>query len=520
MTIAMGSMSATTNEMHDLVGVGFGPASLAIAVALHDALEDNHNHSWPRVKFLERQTEFGWQAGMLLSGARMQISFIKDLATVRNPRSYFTFLNYLKQHNRLIQFTNLDTFLPLRIEFEDYLKWCANHFQDMVQYRQDVLSVKPIRAVGGKKYAGLEVTSVDRETGVVSVVRAKNVVIAVGGRPSIPPVFPASEKIIHSSQYQPSIDTILPDADKEYTIAVIGGGQSAAEIFDNLHAKYPRAKTLLIMRDTAMRPSDDSPFVNEVFDPSAVDDFFSSDADSRRAQVEKNKATNYSVVRLGLLEKIYENLYHQRIKTPDPSMWQHQILASREVAEVIPEAGRLNLVLKRLSCQTTSAEQVVKVDAIILATGYIRDLHNKMLQDCQVINNSRDGSWIAGRGYGVQLNRNVVEDGVNIYLQGCNEQTHGLSDTLLSILATRGGELVQSIFGQRLDTGMQDSPTTKLPVHTNGDHHSHLNGTANGASNGAMNGMSNGKPNGTTFDEDLINRGTNNAKMEITSNGH
>jgi L-ornithine N5-oxygenase len=32
-------------------------------------------------------------------------------------------------------------------------------------------------------------------------------------------------------------------------------------------------------------------------------------------------------------------------------------------------------------------------------------------------------------------------------LQGCNESTHGLSDTLLSILATRGGEMVNSIFG-------------------------------------------------------------------------
>lgn len=482
--------------MHDLVSVGFGPASLAIAVALHDALEDNHNHPWPKVKFLERQSEFSWQAGMLLSGARMQISFIKDLATVRNPRSYFTFLNYLKQHNRLVQFANLDTFLPLRIEFEDYLKWCANHFQDKVQYHQDVLSVKPIKAVSDRRYTGLEVTSVDRETGVASVVRAKNVVIAVGGRPSIPQVFPSSEKIIHSSQYQPSIDTLLPNADKEYTIAVVGGGQSAAEIFDNLHSRYPRAKTLLIMRDTAMRPSDDSPFVNEVFDPSAVDEFFSSDLDSRRAQVEKNKATNYSVVRLGLLEKIYEDLYHQRIKNPDPSMWQHQILASREVAEVTPEAGRLNLVLKKPSCQTSSARQAVKVDAIILATGYIRDLHKTMLQECQVINNSRDGSWNAGRGYEVQLDRNVVEDDVNIYLQGCNEHTHGLSDTLLSILATRGGELVQSIFGHHLDIPMQNGGrkgfVQKLPIHVNGSHHSRTNGTTNGTRNGVSNDMSNG----------------------------
>ena len=61
------------DSMFDLVCVGFGPASLAIAVAMHDL-------SIPaRVLFLERQSHFVWHAGMLLPGARMQISFLKDV---------------------------------------------------------------------------------------------------------------------------------------------------------------------------------------------------------------------------------------------------------------------------------------------------------------------------------------------------------------------------------------------------------------------------------------------------------
>ncbi|KFZ18580.1 hypothetical protein V501_01136 [Pseudogymnoascus sp. VKM F-4519 (FW-2642)] len=39
-----------------------------------------------------------------------------------------------------------------------------------------------------------------------------------------------------------------------------------------------------------------------------------------------------------------------------------------------------------------------------------------------------------------------VADTAGVWLQGCNERTHGLSDTLLSILAVRSGELVRSIF--------------------------------------------------------------------------
>ncbi len=112
------------DEVADLVCVGFGPASLAIAIAMHDALEAKDplvTRRQPKVRFVERQERFAWHAGMLLNGAKMQITFVKDLATLRNPRSQFTFLNYLHNKNRLVQFTNLGTFLPQRIEYEDYM---------------------------------------------------------------------------------------------------------------------------------------------------------------------------------------------------------------------------------------------------------------------------------------------------------------------------------------------------------------------------------------------------------------
>ncbi len=108
-------------DVYDLVCVGFGPASLAIAVALHDALEAGTLRAAPRVLFLEQQSRFSWHAGMLLPGAKMQISFLKDLSTLRDPTSQFTFLNYLHQQGRLVEFTNLGTFLPARAEYEDYL---------------------------------------------------------------------------------------------------------------------------------------------------------------------------------------------------------------------------------------------------------------------------------------------------------------------------------------------------------------------------------------------------------------
>lgn len=47
-------------------------------------------------RFLEQQPRFGWHRGMLIDNATMQVSFLKDLVTLRNPTSGFSFLCYLQ----------------------------------------------------------------------------------------------------------------------------------------------------------------------------------------------------------------------------------------------------------------------------------------------------------------------------------------------------------------------------------------------------------------------------------------
>lgn len=253
------------NEMHDMICVGFGPASLAIAIALHDSLEKEHmkgsGETGPKVAFLEHQHKFAWHAGMLLEGAKMQISFIKDMATLRNPRSSFTFLNYLHVKKRLVQFSNLDTFLPQRIEFEDYLRWCAEWFDDVAHYSQEVLEVRPEKScTGSQKIDSFAVVSRNTHTGAITSRRSKHIVLAAGGRPNIPRLFPERHpRLLHSSKFACEITNLLPDRYAPYTVAVIGGGQSAAEIFNNLHGRYPNAETRLILKGPALKPSDDSP---------------------------------------------------------------------------------------------------------------------------------------------------------------------------------------------------------------------------------------------------------------------
>ncbi|KAF9249502.1 hypothetical protein DTO006G1_9880 [Penicillium roqueforti] len=443
-------------EMHDLLCVGFGPASLAVAIALNDAMDPTLGalkdpNFKPKVCFLEKQNQFAWHSGMLVPGSRMQISFMKDLATMRDPRSSFTFLNYLHHKKRLIHFTNLGTFLPARVEFEDYMRWCALHFDNVVNYGEEVVEVVP----GPTNARGIvdffTVVSRNTGTGEISSRNSRKVVIALGGKAKMPPGFPQDPRIMHSSKYCTHLPQMLTDDMAPYNIAVVGSGQSAAEIYHDLHRRYPNSRTTLILRDSALRPGDDSPFVNEIFNPERVDKFYEMSAEERKKRIAIEKATNYSVVRLELIESIYNDMYLQRVENPDETQWQQRILAETKVARIEHHnaSNRMRIHVKSVKNENEGKE-VLDVDALMVATGYLRDAHEELLENVRSLRPAGASAWNPGRDYRVSLDSAKVSAQAGIWLQGCNEQTHGLSDSLLSVLAVRSGEIVGSVFADQL----------------------------------------------------------------------
>ncbi|OAA59686.1 hypothetical protein SPI_05884 [Niveomyces insectorum RCEF 264] len=527
---------ADPDAVQDLLCVGFGPASLAIAVALHDALAAGTLADPPRVLFVEKQAQFAWHAGMLLPGAKMQISFLKDLATLRDPRSPFTFLHYLHQHGRLVEFINLSTFLPARAEYEDYLRWCARAFADAVVYGREVVRVEADDGPGAAEtttaVTTFRVVARQHDGQTTHTYRARNVLLAYAHR----------------------VPSLLRDAGAPYRVAVVGAGQSAAEIFHSLHGLYPQARTYLVMRSAFLRPSDDSPFVNSIFNPAYIDALYPRPARARKSLLADARPTNYGVVRLELIEALYERMYHQRrVLGADERAWPHRILGGRRIVSVEPDpvAGGdgLRLVVAPdeeeedggapatpSQSPPAAAVEELDVDLIIAATGYRRDTHVALLQGLwpllpqkasssssaaaaaaaadaasthsgDVDNSHEDdgdglGTWevvqsaeaavvsspcasqqqqpastasplsthpggddsilrpapstaaatttkilAVARDYHVEFAPGRVAPGSGIWLQGCCEGTHGLSDTLLSVLATRSGEIVASIFG-------------------------------------------------------------------------
>src|SRR6185295_9688693 len=98
--------------------------------------------------FLESKPKAVWHPGMLIEDSLIQISVLKDLATIRNPQSRFTFLSYLKVKGRLFEFLNLRDLFPTRIEFNDYLTWVAGELSQRVRWGKEVLSVLPVQQEG------------------------------------------------------------------------------------------------------------------------------------------------------------------------------------------------------------------------------------------------------------------------------------------------------------------------------------------------------------------------------------
>lgn len=422
-------MSVETLE-YDVIGVGFGAANMAIAIALK---EDARTAEFGlRYCFLDSKPSFEWHGGMLLENSRMQISYLKDLVTLRNPASHFTFINYLHEKQRLLPFINLGTVNPSRIEYNDYLSWAASHFTDRVHYGEQVIAVEGIEEHGEVQRLRVVSRLADGRT---RTRLTRNLIIGIGAQAAIPELFAGLKedpRLIHSSQYLERINQCCPDRDKPYRIAVIGSGQSGAEVYSDLAERYSNAEISLVMRTQAMRPADDSPFINEIFDPEFTDVVYRQQPETRRQLIRSLSHTNYSVVNLELIESIYQDLYQQRVIGSN----QRRLLANQQIQTVMATADGIQIGLRDSQNNRESAHLF---DLVILATGYRRDAHWRLLEgvDPYLVQESE-----LERHYRLPTRPNFHP---NLFLQGCCEDSHGLSDTLLSVIAVRSQEVASAL---------------------------------------------------------------------------
>lgn len=420
---------------YDVVGIGFGPSNLSLAIAL-DELPAADGDAL-RTRFFERQPSFGWHSGMLLPTAKMQISFLKDLATFRNPTSRFSFVAYLHELGRLPQFVNSRTFFPTRRDFHGYLEWAQSSFAASVTYGSAVTGVR-LRD-GRLPAAEVEVDVVDA-AGVATTVSTRNLVVSTGLVPRMPAGVERGDRVWHSSEFLHRFQAARPG--ELNRVAVVGAGQSAAEIVRFVHDTLPDAMVVAILPPYGYAVADSTPFANQVFDPGAVDDYFYGLGGSKSAIWEYHKNTNYSVVDEEVIRDLYQRAYDDEVA--DHTRISFVNLARVLGVEQLGDGARVG-VRSTMTGQTFD----VDVDVLVCATGYDpMDPARVLGEVADLCLRDERGQYRVARDYRLVT---VPELRCGIYVQGGTEHTHGLSSSLLSNLAVRSGEIAQSIAARRAD---------------------------------------------------------------------
>jgi L-ornithine N5-oxygenase len=419
-------------EVFDVIGVGFGPANLALAIAFEELAPGLS------VRFLEACSDPVWQGEMLLDGANIQNNPIRDLVTLRNPRSRYTFINYLFEEGRLLQHLNLPLQFPLRKEYARYVQWATRQFSAWVEL--------------GAKVTGIDIdidTASEENLYVLTTAaggsfRARAVSLATGRTPYLPAPFAGFDHpaVCHSHYYRSSLERLTR---KPRRAVVVGASQSAVEITLDLAQRYPETEIVLLSKAPSLALKDTSPFSEEGYFPEFVDYYHrASRADKREMDVYFRR-TNYSCVDHDLLDKLYLYLYEQ-------SLDGSTRVSVRQRTEVTELKRRHQDVIRLQTKEIyTKAVDTYDADLVIVATGY-RDLGPIARQEPyppllpRVIDRfatDEDGYLVVNRDYSLEPRQSGTPPMV---LNGLCESTHGIGDAgSFSLLSLRAEMILKGL---------------------------------------------------------------------------
>lgn len=430
----------------DVLGVGFGPANMALAIALRElaAPTDGTAPHPVRAHFVDAAPRLAWHEGLLFEDASMQVAFAKDLVTVRNPRSEFGFLSFLAERGRLLDFLNRGAMSPLRVEFVEYLRWAGARLADDVSYGARVEAICPVLTDG--VIEGYEVT-ISSPSGVTRT-RARHVVLAAGLQPHLPDCLTEGPRVWHSARHLHRVGEL--DAAAALEVVVIGAGQSAAEIILDLRGRLPQARIHAVHNRFGLMPSDATPYANQIFDPQSVDLLFDAPP-AERARIDAVHAgTNDAVVAPATLQTLFDLDYRDRWLGREGVVWHR----ATRLVDAHEDADGVHI---ELDDGLTGQREQLRADLVVCATGYRPfDPAGLLVGSPATMRRDSLGRPLARRDHAALWDH---EASGQLFLVGQTRHQHGLAEVLLSCAAVRAGEIAATITGTNAD----DERATRAP---------------------------------------------------------
>jgi lysine N6-hydroxylase len=405
-----------TGSKCSFAGIGIGPANLSLAALAEPVLDLTY-------KLFDTRLEFAWHPGLNLPEATLQVSFLKDLVTLVDPTSCYSFLSFLAEKKRLYRFLTANFPAVLRAEYDQYLRWATTVIPGL--------------------HFGHEVTAVDfdernqefRIETTCGRFAAENLVLGTGLSPMVPEAcLPhLGEQVFHASEFAHR-DLDLRGQD----VVILGGGQTGAEVFLNLIRDSARPRrTSWISRRSNFLPLDDSPFTNELFFPNYAQ-YFHGETVTRKEQLLSEQKLASDGISASTLDEIYRELYAMECVQNQTDLYE--LFPENELVGLNRKGDKLVLDIRNTGCKEIYS---IEADTLILATGYDYRPPDFLAPLLPRIH-------MPEKRFKIREDYSLDWDGPTnskIYVQNAGRHEWGVADPNLSLLSWRSATIINSLVG-------------------------------------------------------------------------
>jgi lysine N6-hydroxylase len=410
-----------TNEaVYNVIGIGIGPFNLGLA-ALSNPISEL------KTLFLDQRDGFDWHPGLMIDHVTLQTPFLCDCVSMADPTNPLSLLNYLKETGRLYKFFIREDFFIPRKEYNRYCQWVIEQLPQC-RFSTQVVDITYEEGL-------YHVTTIHTKTKETTVFKTERLILGTGTQPYIPSFIPKDDsRVIHTSSYLYRKEELLSQGKK---IAIIGSGQSSAEVFyDLLQNRNEETHLGWYSRPDRFFPMEYSKLTLELTSPDYVEYFYNRSESARKTILSKQQA-QFKGINYDLINDIYDFIYDLNIDNADPNL------------KIIPNS-QLNRVDNSnqdfINLEFTQLEQEVpydqEADYLILGTGY-RYHEPAFLQNIQD-RIKRDSSGL----FDVNRNYSIDHNGGEIYVLHAEVHTHSYISTDLGMAAYRNSYIINDILGR------------------------------------------------------------------------
>jgi lysine N6-hydroxylase len=325
---------------YQLIGIGAGAFNLSLAAMLDDIGHDSH-------VFLDEKESFSWYPGLDTDVSELQDDYLGDLVTLTNPRSRFSFLAYMHERGLIYQFIGRKASPLSRRIYAEYFRWASEKLQS-IRYSS------PVREINFRDNL-FEISAGNR------VMHARNIVLGVGISPALPDFVQPflGQNVYHSGVYSERSN----DLDGK-TVAVIGGGQSSAEVLLDILCRCSPAKVIWISPKGYHAHMDEGAINYDIWSPTFMQEFFKLDPAVKQGYNHAILNTSDGITNSTLNDlyvKLFDKKYFDKASLESVVMTNTRLTGMREQG-----SRKFIAVVQNL----TGKHYEFPVDEVVLATGY------------------------------------------------------------------------------------------------------------------------------------------------------